>query len=142
MDCVCGASLRPARAAAFPRGGRGAACDCDDADPALYPGADEVCDGADNDCDGHVDEGFDQDADGTTTCGGDCDDAHPGRVPGQVERCDGVDQDCDGTADEGLVDRACQTDEPGACAAGRAACGPAGGRVDEGLRGCAARGGH
>jgi len=29
--------------------------DCDDADPLIYPGADEVCDGADNNCDSVVD---------------------------------------------------------------------------------------
>ncbi|MBK9337636.1 MAG: hypothetical protein IPM98_14160 [Lewinellaceae bacterium] len=31
--------------------------DCDDDDPDTYPGATEVCDGADNNCDGFVDEG-------------------------------------------------------------------------------------
>ncbi len=30
--------------------------DCDDADPAVYPGAEEVCDGLDNDCSGAADD--------------------------------------------------------------------------------------
>jgi len=32
-------------------------CDCNDSDSSVYPGAQEVCDGQDNDCDGMADEG-------------------------------------------------------------------------------------
>jgi CotH protein/lectin-like protein/putative metal-binding protein len=39
------------------RDGDGYAClDCNDANPAIHPGAAEICDGVDNDCDGIVDD--------------------------------------------------------------------------------------
>jgi parallel beta-helix repeat protein len=100
--------------------------DCDDADVAVHPGADELCNGVDDDCDGAVDEQggvvdgqdyyADQDGDGfgdddnyTSACeqltgyvevGGDCADNDADAYPGNAEVCDGSDNDCDGTTDE------------------------------------------
>jgi hypothetical protein len=55
-----------------------AAGDCDDARTDIFPGATEIGDFRDQDCDGTVDEGTDRaddDSDGFTEVGGDCDDA-------------------------------------------------------------------
>jgi hypothetical protein len=97
--------------------------DCHDRDPEIHPGAEEICDGYDNDCDGELDEGFvtewypDRDGDGYGENGepewsceaipeyvnsaGDCDDAVVPPNPGAEEIAgDGVDNDCDGEIDE------------------------------------------
>ena len=76
--------------------------DCFDTYAFAYPGAEEICDGFDTDCDGLVpEEEADHDEDGWKICRGDCDD-EDGRInPGADEICgNGIDDDCDSLIDE------------------------------------------
>jgi hypothetical protein len=107
-----------------------AACggsDCDDADPTRYPGATEVCDGDDEDCDDAT-LGPDGDGDGAPyfgccdasgACGTDCDDTRSAVNVAAPETCNGLDDDCDGTVDEGVLLVSCfDADGDGRGAAG------------------------
>jgi hypothetical protein len=77
----------------------------------------EECNGLDDDCDGSIDEEFDDfDSDGLMDCvdpdddndddpdDNDCEPLDPALGPSQQELCDGLDQNCNGMVDEGFND--------------------------------------
>ena len=75
--------------------------DCNDDDASIFVGAQELCDGIDNDCDGALSqEEEDADGDGQRTCDGDCDDRDEDVFIGAQELCDGKDTNCDGIFDD------------------------------------------
>jgi|GEM_PF-526124 len=100
--------------------------DCDDFHDTVHPGAPELCDGKDNDCNGAVDDAVvmqvyceDKDGDGHGVtghatkmdcapsagfgdCKGDCDDLSAEIYPGAPEVCNGYDDNCNDMVDEGV----------------------------------------
>ncbi len=110
--------------------GHGTCSDCNDAEPAMFPGNPELCDGLDNDCNGTIDDGLtntdywpDGDDDGfgdasataTPACvappghvadHSDCDDSSAAISPNADElTCDSIDNDCNAaTLDDPDVD--------------------------------------
>lgn len=109
-----------------PAGYAGPTGDCDDTDPFIYPGAFDICNLIDDDCDGLIDEDAiyliyyaDNDGDGygeidsdSTNCflpegfsiySSDCNDSDPLINPGASDICNFVDDDCDFVIDEDAV---------------------------------------
>ena len=102
--------------------------DCDDSNSDIFPGAEEICNTRDDDCDLEIDEGTpaqtwypdsDEDGFGDNTAAiisceppqgyiltaGDCDDADSDQFPNAEEYCNNEDDDCDGNVDEGALDQ-------------------------------------
>ncbi len=122
-----GTSSVSARTCSAPSGYAALGSDCDDDNSDVHPGATEVCNDIDDDCDALIDDGdsavsgtttfyVDADSDGygdpartrqaclapsgTVSDATDCDDGEAEVHPAATEVCNSVDDDCDGDIDD------------------------------------------
>ncbi len=123
--------------------GTGEGCsgpDCDDSNADINPGAPEMCDGVDNDCNPATADGADEASIGTPCDGADSDLCNEGVLscaggPGlacsdttgdSLDICDGVDNDCNAAtadgADEPTLGNACDGADSDLCAEGNIVC--------------------
>src|SRR5581483_122576 len=134
--------------------------DCNDSVASIHPGAAELCNGVDDNCNGQVDDGLtfsnyypDADGDGygnkqasaqsacapvsgKVTNNTDCDDSRFGVHPGASEVCNGLDDNCNGSIDEGLTFTNYYPDVDGdgygsSTAMAQSACAPVPGKVTD-----------
>ncbi len=97
--------------------------ECDDSKASVFPGAPEICDGRNNDCDdpewpAPPPDEIDSDADGVSSCQGDCNDDDNRTFPGAEQICDGANNDCDDPGWPALPEDEADGDDDGlsACA--------------------------
>jgi len=134
----CNDDLDVCEAIGFPDAdgdGYSADVDCDDTDPYVHPGANEVCNGIDDNCDDRIDEAVlltfyhDSDSDnfgnpaqtlaaceavaGYVADNTDCNDADADVNPAAAEVCNGADDNCDDSIDEGCATYYSDSDSDG-----------------------------
>ncbi|MEM4247727.1 MAG: MopE-related protein, partial [Candidatus Nanoarchaeia archaeon] len=120
LSCVCITCVDDDSDGYNVTGGGCGPVDCDDSDPSVNPGATEICNNVDDNCDTFIDEGFTNEdcqyvcenlgyvwtgyGAPLNCCGNDEGEASPYEAGTEVSCSDGNDNDCDGLTDSGDPD--------------------------------------